>query len=100
MPHAAAGLHPLDPAGGQHARRAVRVFIMYAALGEVSERRDARMRVQGDAFGGDAVVIEEIEEDEWLQKLPEIGWTHQSGDGSVAMAACAPDDLTYRASRD
>jgi hypothetical protein len=37
MPHAAAGLHPLDAAGGQHARCAVRVLIAHVALSEVGE---------------------------------------------------------------
>ena len=32
-----------------------------------------------------------------LQKLPEVGWAHQPGDGSVAVTPGALGDLTYRA---
>jgi len=46
----------------------------------------------------DSLVVEEIKEDERLQKLPEVGRAHQTGDGSVAVAPCARGDLTLGAS--
>src|SRR5258705_9431297 len=100
MPYPAARLHPLYPAGGQQAGCTVRVFVLHTALGEVGEGRDARMRVQPEALEGDAIVVKEIEEHERLQKPAEVGWAHQTGDGSMAGTPAAPDDLTYRASRD
>src|SRR5580704_99360 len=100
MPHAAAGLHPLDAAGGQQAGCAVRVFILHTALGEVGEGRDARMRVQPEALEGDSIVVKEIEEHERLQKPAEVRRAHQTGYGSIAGTPGAPNDLTYRLSRD
>src|ERR1700720_2945661 len=97
MPHAAAGLHPLDAAGGQHTRCAVRVLIAHVALGEVCEGRDARMRVKREALGGASIVVEEIEENERLQEAAEIGWAHQTGDVSISGTTGAPHDLTHGA---
>src|SRR6185369_13286035 len=100
MPDAAASLHPLDATSGQHARCAVRVLITDAARGKIGEGRNARMRMQPEALESDSIVVEEIKEDERLQKLPEIRWAHQTGDGSVAVTPGAPGNLAYRAPGD
>ena len=85
MPHAAAGLHPLDAAGRNNAGCAVRVHIAHAALGDVGKRGDAGMRVKPETLGSPEgrAVVEEIKEDERLQDLAEVRWAHQAGDGTV-----------------
>jgi hypothetical protein len=99
MPHAAAGLHPLDAACGQDACRAVGVFVGDAAFGKVGKGGNAGMRMQSEAFAGDSLVVEEIKEDERLQELSEVGRAHQTGDRSFAVTAGAPGDLSDRALR-
>jgi hypothetical protein len=39
------------------------------------------------------VVVEQIKEDEGLQNLTEVGGAHQTGDGTVILAARALGDL-------
>src|SRR6478672_2715493 len=58
------------------------------------------MRMEPKAVEWNSFIVEEIEEDKRLQNLPEIGWAHQTGDRSVAVAAGAPGDPTLGAPRD
>src|SRR5207244_12558940 len=94
VPGAACGLEPLDPDSGQEPGRAGRVFVTDAALPEVSERRDARMRVPPEAGKRTSLGIEQIEKDEGLETFAEVGRAHQAGDGSVTAAMRPMCDLT------
>ena len=100
MPYATAGLHPLHTAGRQQTPCAVRVFVGGAAFEKIGEGRNARMGMQPETLEGSCSVIEKIEEDERLQNLPEVGWTHQTGYGSVVLAPGAFRNLTHRSGCD
>src|SRR5882672_978500 len=100
MPYAAAGLHPFHTAGRQQSPCVVRVLIGGAAFEKIGQGRNARMGMQPKALEGNSCIIEEIEEDERLQKLPEVRWAHQTCYGSVVLASGTPRNLPPRSARD
>ena len=52
--------------------------------------------VQPELPGETAVIVEEIKEYEWLDKLAEVGWAHQTGDRPLPPTPSAPGDLSDR----
>ena len=68
VPDAASGSHPFDAAGGQQARRSVRVFITDASLCDIGNGRDAGMWVESETGERRALIIEEVKEHERFQE--------------------------------
>src|SRR5258706_7062122 len=92
MPDTTAGAHPFDPAGNQHTRSAVRIFIADAAVRNVAEGCNPGMRMQPKTIEVLALSIEEIEECERLQKTAKVGWRHQASDRAMVLAAGSSGD--------
>ena len=74
VPDAASGSHPFDTAGGQQARRSVRVFITNASLCDIGNGGDAGMRVEPEAGERRTLIIDEVKEHERFQKPSKVGW--------------------------
>src|SRR6267142_2893597 len=77
VPHAASRLHPFDTPGRQCALDAVRVDVADRAFQDVAQGGDPRMGMQAPVKGR-SLVVEKVEEDEWLQDLAEVGRAHQA----------------------
>src|SRR5260370_41836492 len=94
MPDAAAGPHPFDPAGGQQARRSVRVFITDAALRNIGKGGDAGMWMEPETGKGVwfSVSIEEVKEYEGFQEMAKVRRRHQARDRPVTLSAGASGD--------
>src|SRR5713226_5759577 len=94
MPDAATGPHPFETAGGQQARRSVRVFIADAAFRNIGKGGDAGMWMEPETGKGVwfSLSIEEVKEYEGFQKMAKVGWRHQSCDGPVTLSTRASGD--------
>jgi hypothetical protein len=88
VPDAASGAHPFDTAGGQQARRSVRVFITHASLCDISNGGDAGMWVEPEPGERSTLIIDEVKEHEGFQEPSKVGWRHQACDRSVFLSAC------------
>src|SRR5260370_32435823 len=98
MPDAAAGPHPFETAGGQQARRSVRVFIADAAFRNIGQGGDAGMWMEPETGKGVwfSLSVEEVKEYEGFQKMAKVGWRHQSRDRPVILSAGASSDAGNR----
>ena len=92
VPHAVAGPHPLDTTRCQQTASTVRVLIADAALGQVGQRRDTGMRMQSETSKLSPAVVEEVDEDEWLEQFAQLAWTRQPSDRAMCLAASAVDN--------
>src|SRR5467141_980906 len=101
MPDAAAGPHPFDAAGGQQARRSVRVFIADAALRNIGKGGDAGMWMETEAGKGVwfSLSIEEVKEYEGFQKMAKVRGRHQACDRPVTLSSGAFGDEGKRTLR-
>src|SRR5713226_3728430 len=96
MPDAATGPHPFETAGGQQARRSVRVFIADAALRNVGKGGDAGMGMEPETTKRFSAIVEEVKEDEGFQKMSKVGGRHQACDRSVTLSAGPRGDAGNR----
>nr|WP_287123517.1 hypothetical protein [Mesorhizobium sp.] len=93
MPDAAAGAHPFDAAIGDLAGTDGRIIIARVTLGDDGHRGNAGVGMDrhpaASLHGLEhcPVRIEDIEKNERLQGLSEVGRAHQPGDEPLAVAA-------------
>src|ERR1700719_573842 len=96
MPDAASGSHPFDTAGGQQARRSVRVFITHASLCDIGHGRDTRVWVEPETGEWRTLIVDQVEKHKRFQEPSKAGWRHQACDGSVFLSACSFSDSRNR----
>src|SRR5882672_416871 len=94
MPRAVSGLEPFDSALPQNPRGPIRILVSHAACEEVSERRDARVRMQPEAGKRRCLHIEVVEKYEGLEHLAKVRRADQPGDGPLNSATGPMHDLT------
>lgn len=99
MPYAAAGPHPFDSAIGNRALALLRIVVPHIAFREHGDGRDAGMRMDRHPADRPAIDVEQVEEDEGLETLAEIGGAHQADDVAVAAPAGNMNDRPVRCRR-
>src|SRR6195256_1458166 len=91
-----AGPHPFETAGGQQARRSVRVFIANAALRNVGEGCDSGMWMEPETRERFSLIVDEVKEYVWFQETAKVGRRHQACDRPVTLSTGPSGDSRKR----